>query len=107
MIKLEGKTCGVCNKGKLHAFRDEIAEGVYADAFKCDYGGHVSYSKSVMEKVEALQKNTAQERHVVRVGSSIAVPIPSAIVKMLNLKPKERVFITTKDNRIIITPSVS
>jgi len=102
-MNLEGKTCGVCNKGKLRAFKDEVAKGVYVDAYKDEYG-HVSYTKDVMQKVENIFKATAQERHLVKVGSSIAVPIPKMIVKTLNLKPKEKVFVTTQDNKIIIRP---
>ena len=52
-IKLSGKTCGVCNKGKLHAFKDEVSDGVHVDAYQCEFG-HVSYSAAVMRKVEAL-----------------------------------------------------
>ncbi|MFH1200552.1 MAG: AbrB/MazE/SpoVT family DNA-binding domain-containing protein [Candidatus Micrarchaeota archaeon] len=104
-MKFNGKLCGVCNKGRLHAFKDELSPGVYADAFKCDYG-HVSYGREVMAKVEAINKAVAQERHVVRAGSSLAVPIPASIAKMLGLKPREKVYITTKDNSIVIRPSV-
>ena len=104
-MNFEGKTCGACNKGKLHAFKDEIAEGVYVDAYKCDYG-HVSYSKEVMEKIEKLNKTLNMERRIVKVGSSIAVPIPASVVKSFKLKPKERVFITTQDNKIVIQPAL-
>lgn len=103
-VDLEGKTCGMCEKGTLKAFKDEVTKGVYVDAFKCE-NGHVLYSREVMAKVEAIYKSSAQERHVVRVGSSIAVPIPSSIVKLLALKPKEKVYVTTQDNKIVITPS--
>lgn len=47
----DGRICGVCNKGRLHAFKDEVSPGIYVDAYKCDFG-HVSYSKEVMVKVE-------------------------------------------------------
>ncbi|MBI5636041.1 AbrB/MazE/SpoVT family DNA-binding domain-containing protein [Candidatus Micrarchaeota archaeon] len=104
-MNLEGKTCGVCNKGKLRAFQDEVVPGVYVDAFKCSEYGHVSYSKEVMKHVENLYKQSSEERHIVKVGSSIAVPIPAAIVRLLNLRASEKVFITTQDNKIIIKPS--
>ena len=104
-MNFEGKVCGICNKGKLHGFKEEIAEGIYVDAYKCDRG-HISYSKEVMEKIEAFYRNFAEERHIVKVGSSIAVPIPASIVKLLNLKPKEKVFVTVQDNRIIIRPGM-
>ncbi|MBI5035949.1 AbrB/MazE/SpoVT family DNA-binding domain-containing protein [Candidatus Micrarchaeota archaeon] len=103
-MKFEGKTCGVCNKGTLKAFKDEIAEGVYVDGYKDEYG-HVAYSKEVMAMVEKIYRNTAEERSLVRVGSSVAVPIPASIVRLLALKPKEKVYVTTQDNRIIIRPS--
>ncbi|MBI3588192.1 AbrB/MazE/SpoVT family DNA-binding domain-containing protein [Candidatus Micrarchaeota archaeon] len=106
-MNLEGKTCGVCDKGRLHRFTDEISKGVHVDAYKCDYAGHVSYDRNVMEKVEALYRQVAQERHVVKIGSSVAVPIPAGIAKSLNLKPKERVYVTSEDNKIIIHPSPS
>ncbi len=104
-MNFEGKVCGICNKGRLHAFKDEVSPGVYVDAYKCEYG-HVSYSKEVMEKVEAINRSTAEERHIVRVGSSIAVPIPASIVKLLGLKPREKVFVSAQDNKIIVRPSV-
>jgi len=50
-VKFEGKICGICNESKLRSFRDEIAEGVYVDAYKCGKG-HVSYSKEIMKKIE-------------------------------------------------------
>ncbi len=103
-MNLEGKVCGVCNKGRLHAFKDEVVEGVYVDAYRCDYG-HASYTASVMKKVESLFKAAAETRHVVRVGSSVAVPIPASIVKLFGLKPKERVYVTTQGNRILILPT--
>ncbi len=103
-MSFEGKKCGVCNKGTLHAYKDEVAAGVHVDAYK-DEHGHIAYTEEVMRTVEKIYKNTAEERHLVRVGSSVAVPIPAAIVKLLELKPKEKVYITTQDNRIIIRPS--
>ncbi len=100
----EGKVCGICNKGRLHAFRDEVTPGVYVDAYKDEYG-HVSYTSEVMSAVERIYKSTAEERHLVRVGSSLAAPIPAIIVRALKLKPKEKVFISTRENRIIISPN--
>ncbi|PIN95917.1 hypothetical protein COX86_04270 [Candidatus Micrarchaeota archaeon CG_4_10_14_0_2_um_filter_60_11] len=100
-MNLEGKTCGVCNKGKLKKFQERIAEGVYVDAYKCEHG-HVSYSEEVMRRVEALERGHAEERHIVKVGSSLAALIPAAIVKQLNLKSKESVFVSAKGNTITI-----
>ncbi len=104
-MNLEGKTCGVCNKGKLRAFQDEVVEGVYVDAYKCSEFSHVSYTKEVMKHVESLYKQSSDERHIVKVGSSIAVPIPAEIARLLNLKAREKVFISTQDNKIIIRHS--
>lgn len=56
----EGKIRGACNKGKLHAFKHEIAEGVYVDAYKCDYA-HVSYEKEVMEKIETRKSTNSRK----------------------------------------------
>ncbi len=100
-----GKICGICNNGKLHPFKDEVAAGIHVDAYKCDNGGHISYSGEVMGKVEALYKNTSEERHLVQAGSSVAAPIPAKIVKMLNLKPREKVYISMEGNRIVISPA--
>ncbi len=55
MVNFEGKTCGICDKGTFKAFKDEIAKGVYVDAFKCEYRDIV-YSMEVMKKVEAFKK---------------------------------------------------
>lgn len=105
-MNLEGKICGICDKGRLHAFKDEVVKGVYVDAFKCDYG-HVCYTYDVMKKIEALHKASSEERHLVKVGSSVAAPIPASIVKMMKLKPREKILVSTQGNRIIILPSPS
>ena len=102
-MSFEGKICGVCNKGKLNAFKQEVSAGVYVDAYRCDTG-HISYAKAVMEKLEAMHKATAQERHVLKVGSSIAIPIPAGIAKALGLQPREKVYVSAQDNKIIIWP---
>ena len=102
-MKFEGKPCGICGT-KLSSFTEEISEGVYVDAYKCQKG-HVSYSEEVMRKVEALSRDQTEERRIVRVGSSLAIPIPSAIVKSLRLKPKEIMYVKRKDNEIIMRPS--
>ncbi len=103
-MDFENKTCGVCNKAKLHRFQEQIAPGVYVDAYKCS-NGHISYTREVMQKIEAFNKVVALERHAIKVGSSIAIPIPAQIVKAMGIKAKEKVYVTTKDNTIIIRPS--
>lgn len=104
-MNFEGKQCGICSK-KLHSFKDEIAPGVHAEAYRCAEG-HVSYTREVMKTIEALQKADSQERHLVKVGSSIAAPIPSSIVKLLSLKPKGKVYVSAQGNKIVILPSVA
>ncbi|MBI4360498.1 AbrB/MazE/SpoVT family DNA-binding domain-containing protein [Candidatus Micrarchaeota archaeon] len=37
----------------------------------------------------------------------MAAPILASIVKLLGLKPKEKVYISTQDNKIIIRPSLT
>ena len=105
-MNFEGKICGVCNKGRLHAFKEEIEKGVYVDAYKCS-GGHISHSEGVERKLGAIYNAGSLERHLVRIGppSSIAAPIPSSIVKLFKLKPKEKIFVSSQDNQIIIRPS--
>jgi AbrB family looped-hinge helix DNA binding protein len=103
-MDFENKTCGICNESRLHAFKEQVSPGVYVDAYKCG-NGHISYTREVMQTIEALGKATAQERHAIKIGSSLAIPIPAQIVKRLNIKPKEKVYVTTQDNAIIIRPS--
>ncbi|MFA5246360.1 MAG: AbrB/MazE/SpoVT family DNA-binding domain-containing protein [Candidatus Micrarchaeia archaeon] len=100
----ENKICGVCNKAKLHGFQEQISPGFYVDAYKCS-NGHISYTEEVMQKIEALNKAVALERHAIKIGSSIAIPIPAQIARAMNIKAKEKVYVTTKDNTIIIRPS--
>ena len=104
-MNYEGKTCGMCDKGKLYKIQDKVGEGVYVDAFKCRHCGEISYSEKVMKQVEALHKQISVERKIVKVGSSIAVPIPSAIAKKMRLKAKESVFVREEGSEIIVRPS--
>lgn len=104
-MKFEGRVCVNCDKGKLRAYKDEVAEGIYVDAYKCDYCNQIIYSREVMSKVEAMHKSASEERRLVRVGSSVAALIPASIVKAMSLKPREKIFVTTQGNRIIILPS--
>jgi len=103
-MDFENKMCGICNESKLHAFKEQVSPGIYVDAYRCD-NGHISYTREVMQKIEALSKVVAQERHAIKIGSSLAIPIPAEIVKRMNIKPKEKVYVTTQDNAIIIRPS--
>lgn len=100
-----GTTCGICNKGKLHPVKDEVSRGIYVDGYRCDRCGEISYSREVMQKVEAMQKSISEERRLVKVGSSVAALIPSSIVRKLQLKPRERVYIHTEGKNIVIQPS--
>lgn len=54
-MNFEGKICGICDN-KLHSFKDELAPGVYVEAYKCS-NGHMSYPAQVMKTIEALQKS--------------------------------------------------
>ena len=104
-MDFEGKHCGVCGKGKLHKFTEEITPGVYADAYKCDYAGHVSYPEKVMKAIEAMHRPASTRRHVVKVGNSLAVPIPAEMAKNLGLKAKNLVFVRSSGSEITIRPS--
>lgn len=104
-LNLEGRKCGACNKGKLRKFSEEVAPGLFVEAYKCDYAGHVSYPEKTMRAIEALQRQASKERHVVRVGNSLAVPIPSEMAKSLGLKPRRKVFVRSEEGEVVIRPS--
>jgi len=53
-MDFEGKTCGICNKGKMHSIRDEITKGSYVEALKCDYCKAVSFTAENMKKIESM-----------------------------------------------------
>ncbi len=100
-MDFEGKACGNCGKGKLHRIQDEVEKGIFVEAFKCSFCKNIAYSEYVMEKVEAMYRDKAEVRSLIKVGASLALSIPSSIVKKLGLKPKERVYVTTKGSKII------
>lgn len=100
-MDLEGRICGMCDKGKWHKTKDRVAEGVFVDAYQCDKCSEIAYTEEVMRKVEAMQRGDAVVRSLMKIGSSLAVSIPLEIVKRLKLKPKEKVYITSKGNKII------
>ncbi len=104
-MDFEGKRCGECGNGKMHKFSEEVAAGIFAEAYKCDYQGHISYPEKTMLAIEAIRRQFSKERHVVKVGNSLAIPIPAEIVKILGLKPKEKVFVRSTGSEIIIRPS--
>ena len=97
---LEERPCGLCGK-KMRAFKDEAVPGVHVDAYRCS-NGHVSYPAEVMRHVEALYRAASEERSVLKVGSSLAVPIPAAIAKSFGLRPKEKVLVSADDKAILI-----
>jgi hypothetical protein len=101
VLNLEGRKCCACGKGKLRKVQDEVEPGIFVEAFKCGECRGIVYPQHVMEKVEALYRDKAAERSLIKVGASLAFAIPSEIVKRLGLKPKEKVFITSKGNEII------
>ncbi len=100
-MNFEGKICGMCNKGKLHKFQDEVERGIFVEAYRCNKCSEVAYSEEVMAKVEAMQRGEGEARRLIQLGSSLAVSIPVEIVKKLRLKPKGKVYITNKGNKII------
>ena len=100
-MDFQGKICGNCAKGKLVKFQEEVEAGIFVEAYNCNKCGEVAYSQNVMEKIEAMQRDKAEQRSLIKVGASLAVSIPSEIVKRLGLKPKEKVYITSKGNNII------
>ena len=106
MVDLKGRTCDLCGKGKYAPFKDEVSAGIYVDADKCDNCGEIAYSLEVMRKVNAMHRAESQARKLVKIGSSIAALIPADIVKKLQLKAKEKVYISTRNNEIIIKPSL-
>ncbi|MBI4360497.1 hypothetical protein HY572_01850 [Candidatus Micrarchaeota archaeon] len=61
-MKFKRKPCGICNT-PLHEFKDEVTEGIHVDAYRCKQG-HASYSRSVMEKVESIQKATPPKKGI-------------------------------------------
>ena len=103
IMDFEGKPCGICGT-KLGRIVEEVSPGVRVDAYKCRKG-HISYSEEVMRQVEAMGRDKADERRVVKIGSSVAVPIPAKIAKALGLTAKTTVFVRSQDNTVIIRPS--
>ncbi len=103
---IAGDVCAVCEVGKLKKFEDEIEKGIKVEAFKCAKCGEIWYSEEIMKKVEAIQRAKAEMRHVVKIGNSLAAILPSNIVKKLNLKEKEKIYITESNGEIVIKPSL-
>ncbi|MFH1751049.1 MAG: AbrB/MazE/SpoVT family DNA-binding domain-containing protein [Candidatus Micrarchaeota archaeon] len=101
-MKFEGKNCPICGKGKMGALRHEADPGIFVDAFKCSKCGEIAYPEHIMERLEALRNYGNEERHVVRVGSSLAVPIPAAFVRKLGIKAKESVYVSVSDGSLLI-----
>lgn len=101
-MSLEGRTCGDCNRGKLHSVQDQVQPGVFVDAYKCNLCKSIAYTEEVMKRVEALYREQAQPRSLIKIGSSLAISVPKAIVQRLRLKPKERVYVRSDGNEIIV-----
>ncbi|HLC47635.1 MAG TPA: AbrB/MazE/SpoVT family DNA-binding domain-containing protein [Candidatus Norongarragalinales archaeon] len=101
-MKFEGKTCPMCGKGKMEGRRHEADPGIFVDAFRCNKCGEIAYSEEIIGKLEALRKYGNEERHVVKVGSSLAVPIPSSFVKKLGLKARELVYVSESNGSLLI-----
>ncbi len=100
-MNLAGKKCGFCLNGKMHRIQDEIERGIFVEAFECGNCKEKAYSRHVMERMDALFRESSESRSLIKVGASLALSIPSSIVKKLRLKPKEKVYVTSKGNEII------
>ncbi|MEK6954914.1 MAG: AbrB/MazE/SpoVT family DNA-binding domain-containing protein [Candidatus Micrarchaeota archaeon] len=102
-MKFEGKACPICGKGKMEAIRHEADPGIYVDAYKCNKCGEIAYAERIIKILEAIGNRGKEERHMVKVGSSLAVTIPAAFVKKLGLRPKDPVHISMDENSLLIT----
>lgn len=102
---LEGHTCGQCMQGKLKASQDEPAPGVWVQAFRCPHCGETWYDEQTARHVEALWRQDAQERQLLRVGSSLAVTIPAKIVRTLGLKEKGKILLRSWGKAVLIQPA--
>ena len=91
----------MCNEGKLRAIQNEAFPGVFVNAYKCNKCNEIAYSEEIMGKVEAMRRGDAEQRSLIKIGASLAISIPVAIVKKLNLKPKGKVYISLKGREII------
>jgi hypothetical protein len=100
---LTGEICGMCQKGQYNRIDYRLEEeGVVVEGFKCKKCGEIAFSEKVMRQIEAIRKMLSQERHIVQVGSSLAIPIPAAFVRKLGLKKKERVFVFEENGNLLI-----
>ena len=100
-MNLESKTCGMCEKGKLHKIQDEAERGIFVEAYQCEKCHEIEYSEAIVRKLQAMRRGGAHMRSLIKVGSSLALSIPKEIVQKLHLKPKEKVYVTQKGNQII------
>lgn len=100
-MNLEGRKCGTCMKGKLHKIQDEAEPGIFVEAYQCDACREIEYTEAIMRKLEAMRRDGAHQRSLIKIGSSLAVSIPKEIVQKLHLKPKEKVYVTSRGNQII------
>jgi len=100
-MDLEGKTCGMCEKGKLHRIQHEAEPGIFVEAFQCEACREIEFTEAIVRKLQAMRRGASHMRSLIKVGSSLALSIPKEIVDKLHLKPKEKVYVTTKGNQII------
>ena len=97
-----GETCGMCEIAKYRMIKYEIEPGITVDAGKCKKCGEIAFSHGVVKKIEAIRSMDSQQRSIVQVGSSLAVPFPAIFVKKVNLKAKGRVFVFEQGGNILI-----
>ncbi len=100
-MKLEGRTCGSCMKGKLHKTQDQVEPGIFVEAYQCNGCKEIEYTEAIMRKIEAMRRHDAHLRSLIKIGSSLALSIPKEIVDKLHLKPKGKVYVTSRGNQII------
>jgi len=104
---IEGEICPLCEKGKLRKFKEEIEAGLYVDAFKCSKCSEIWYPEDIMKKIEALENLKAEQRHLIKIGNSLAAVIPVQITRKLKLRGKEKIYVREENGEIKIKPSIA
>ena len=99
--------CPVCNKGEMKKIRDVIKQdGIEFEAFRCKFCGEEIMD---MKQLKVLAHKYRKLRHAKEItfakwGNSIAVRIPSDIVKEYHIKPGKQGILTKDRDGIKIIP---